>query len=75
MTSHRISDFSTERGAKQPVMSSKIFASAGKALTAAGTSMPPVVASINELGIPVHQLCNEINSQGRVLNIVLKLRC
>ncbi|XP_074324436.1 protein MICRORCHIDIA 6-like isoform X2 [Apium graveolens] len=63
MTSHITSDSSTQHGAKQPVMLDKSFASAGKVLTA-GTCMPPVVASSNELGrIPGHQLCNEINSQ------------
>ncbi|KAK1363128.1 Protein MICRORCHIDIA like [Heracleum sosnowskyi] len=68
MTSPMTSDSSTQRGAKQPVTLSTNFASAGKALTAAGTNRPPVVASSNELGrIPGHQLCNEVNSQGASL--------
>lgn len=67
---------SSMHGAIQPVMLSKNFASSGKALTAAGTCVPPVVASSNELGrIPGPQLCNKITSQeGRVLNVILKLR-
>lgn len=75
MTSHITSDSSTQHGAKQPVILSKSFASAGKVL-AAGTCMPPVVASTNELGrIPGHHLRNKINSQeGRILNVNLKFR-
>lgn len=75
MTSHITSDSSKQHGAKQPVMLTKSFASGGKVI-AAGTCIPPVVASSNELGrIPGRQLCNEINSQeGRVLNVNLKLR-
>lgn len=65
-----LSNSSTQHGAKQPVMLRKNFSSAGAALNVAGTCMPPVVASSNELArIPGQQICNQINSEGRILNV------
>lgn len=72
--SHVTSDTSTQHGAIQPVVLSKNFVSADKALTAAGTCIPLVVASSNKLArTPGQQICNQINSQeGKVLDVVLK---
>ena len=73
MTSLVTSEVSTQHGAIQPVMLSKNFVSYGKALSEAGTCIPPVVASSNYLArTPGQQICNQIDSQeGGVLYVIL----
>lgn len=67
-------DSSTQHGSEEPVMLSKNFSSAANALSAAGTCIPSVVASSNELArMTCQQMCNKINSQGRVSKVILYL--
>lgn len=67
---HVSPDSSTQHGAKQPVILSKNLSSAANALNAAGSCIPPVIASSNELARTPCQQMFQINSQGRGFNVI-----
>lgn len=76
MSSYVSSNSSIEQGAKQPVMLSKNFSTAGNALLAAGSYNLPVASLPNKVARKQCELIgNQVNSQeGMILIVIIRFR-